>query len=317
MNATTSPVLFGSMWLVVTALVFLLPLLPALRELYSRSDADALAIDPLDNGRTDYAAQRMAEQLDLLEAMPRVAQWRLDDQGRLMVPRGQGRLMAKTMQPVVIGFRSQLRALVSSDMVELQANSSVQRVLHAKSIHCLGPVQLAQLTSAERHIVLAPGTRFLRLSAACIFTWPLKRSLHFPLPDLGTGMPLTELQKRHEGDLRIAAGSVVQGGLVVTGHLWLEEMAIVVGHIKVHGNANLAKGACVQGALFVMGDLQAKGSNYIEGPLCAGKRLLLGPNSQIGSKQCPSSVSAWTIALHASVRVYGSVAAVRSGQVML
>lgn len=317
MNLTAHPLLFGSMWLTVTALVFLLPLLPALRELYSRSDADALAIDPLDNGRTDYTALRMAEQLDLLEAMPRVAQWRYDDQGRLMVPRGQGRLMARTALPVVVGFRSQLRTLVSSDIVELQANSVVQRVLHAKSIHCLGPAQLARLTSADRHIVLSPGARFVRLSAACIFTWPLKRSLSFPLPELGTGMPLTRLQRRHEGDLRIPAGSIVQGGLVITGNLLMEEMSVVVGHVKVHGNAILAQSACVQGAVFVQGDLQTKGNNYVEGPLCAGKRLHLGPDSQVGDKDCLSSVSAWTIALHASVRVYGSIAAVRSGQVVL
>ncbi len=317
MTAPANPLLFGSMWLIATVLVFLLPLLPALRELYSRSDADALEIDPLDNGRTDYAAQRMADQLDLLETMPRVAQWHHDDQGRLMVPRGQGRLMARTQVPVVIGFRSQLRALISSDVVELQANSVVQRVLHAKSIHCLGPAQLARLTSADRHIVLSPGARFLRLSADCIFTWPLKRSLSFPLPELGTGMPLTTLQRRHEGDLHIPAGTIVRGGLVVTGNLLLEEMSVVVGHIKVHGNAILAKSACVQGAIFVQGDLQTKGNNYVEGPMCAGKRLQLGPDSQVGDKACPSSVSAWTIALHASVRVYGSMAAVRSGQVVL
>lgn len=317
MNLPSNPLLFGSMWLALTGLVFLLPLLPALRELYSRSDADALAIDPLDNGRTDYAAQRLSEQLDLLEAMPRVAQWRHDDQGRLMVPRGQGRLMARTDVPVVIGFRSQLRSLVSSDIVELQANSVVQRVLHAKSIHCLGPAQLARMTSADRHIVLSPGARFLRLSAACIFTWPLKRSLSFPLPELGTGMPLTRLQRRHEGDLRIPAGTIVEGGLVVTGNLLMEEMSVVIGHIKVHGNAILAQSACVQGAVFAQGDLQTKGNNYVEGPLCAGKRLQLGPDSQVGDKDCPSSVSAWTIALYASVRVYGSIAAVRTGQVVL
>ena len=67
----------------------------------------------------------------------------------------------------------------------------------------------------------------------------------------------------------------------------------------------------------VQGDLQTKGNNYVEGPLCAGKRLHLGPDSQVGDKDCPSSVSAWTIALNASVRVYGSIAAVRSGQVVL
>ena len=317
MSGTLHSTLFGITWLFLTAIVFLVPLLPALRELYSRSDADALEIDHLDNGRTDYAAQRMLDHLPLLDEMPRIAQWQHDDRGSLIVPRGQGRLLAKTTLPVIIGFRSQIKAWVSTNTVDLQAQSMVLRVLHAKNVHCLGPVHLARLTSAVRNIVLAPGTRFQRLSAACIFTWPLKRSLGFPLHSIGDGMPLTEVQRRHHGDLRIPSGTVVKGGLVVTGDLWVEEMAVVMGHVKVHGNATLAKGACIKGALFALDNINTLGNNYIEGPLCAGKNLQLGPNSQVGSKQIPSSVSAWSIALMASVRVYGSMSAVRAGQVAL
>ncbi|MGF6210582.1 bactofilin family protein [Comamonas sp. 4034] len=309
--------LFGVTWLLVTAAVFLIPLYPALRELYSRSDAGALEIDHLDNGRTDYAALRMLDQLPVLEEMPRTAQWQQDDRGQLVIPRGQTRLMAKTMRSVVLGFRAQIKALVSSDTVELQANSMVLHFLHANNIHCLGPVHLARLSSAVRNIVLSPGSRFQRLSATCIFTWPLKRSLGFPLDSLGDGMPLTVVQQRHHGDLQIPAGTVVQGGLVVTGNLRVEEMAVVTGHVKVHGSVTLAKGACVKGALFALDNIDTLGNNYIEGPLCAGKHLQLGPNSQVGSKQVPCSVSAWTIALLASVRVYGSMSAVRSGQVVL
>ena len=309
--------LFGVTWLLVTAAVFLIPLYPALRELYSRSDAGALEIDHLDNGRTDYAALRMLDQLPLLEEMPRSEQWQRDDRGQIVIPRGQTRLEARTMQSVVLGFRAQVKALVSNETVELQANSMVLHVLHAQNIHCLGPVHLARLSSAARNIVLSPGSRFQRMSAACIFTWPLKRSLGFPLDSLGEGMPLTALQQRHYGDLHIPAGTMVQGGLVVTGNLWIEDMAVVTGHVKVHGNVTLATGACVKGALFALGDIHTLGSNYIEGPLCAGKHLQLGPNSQIGSKQVPCSVSAWSIALLASVRVYGSMSAVRSGQVVL
>ena len=47
--------LFGVTWLLLTVTVFLVPLFPALRELYSRSDAAALEIDHLDNGRTEAA----------------------------------------------------------------------------------------------------------------------------------------------------------------------------------------------------------------------------------------------------------------------
>ena len=123
--------------------------------------------------------------------------------------------------------------------------------------------------------------------------------------------------KIHSGDLYIAAGTLVQGGLVITGNLSMGEGAVVLGHIKVHGEAALARGACVKGALFALDGIRTAGNNYIEGPLSAGSNLRLGANSQIGNKQVPSSTSAWTIQLEASVRIYGSLSAVRLGEVLL
>ncbi len=317
MNTSLSSLLFGMAWLLITSVVFLLPVVPALRELFSRSDADALEIDHLDNGRTDYDAQRAFERLPLLEETPRAAQWQVDDRGWLVVPRGQGRLSAKTAKPLVLGFRAQATTLVCAETVELQANSMVKRILHGKNIHCLGPCFLARKTSAVRNIVLAPGVHFQRLAANCIFTWPLKRHIGFPIHNLGEGMPLTELQRRHQGDLHIAAGSLVQGGLVVTGDLRIDAGAVVMGHVKVHGDTAIGAGACIKGALFTLGRIRTAGNNYIEGPLSAGHELILGPNSQVGNKQVRSSVSAWMVQLHASVRIYGSISAVRVGEVVL
>lgn len=317
MNTLLSPLVFGLGWLLVTTLVFLLPVVPALRELFSRSDADALEIDHLDNGRTDYDAQRALDRLHLLEEMPRAAQWQRDDRGWLVVPRGQGRLSAKTVSSLVLGFRSEATTLVCAETVELQANSMVKRILHGKNIHCLGPAFLARKTSAVRNIVLAPGVHFQRLAANCIFTWPLKRHIGFPIHNLGEGMPLTKLQRRHQGDLHIAAGSLVHGGLVVTGNLRLDDGAVVIGHVKVHGDTSMGAGACIKGALFTLGRIRTAGNNYIEGPLSAGHELTLGPNSQVGNKQVRSSASAWMVQLHASVRIYGSISAVRVGEVVL
>ena len=130
-------------------------------------------------------------------------------------------------------------------------------------------------------------------------------------------MPLTELQRRHDGDLHFTAGMHVMGGLVVTGDLYIHEAAFFSGYIIVHGTANLAQGACVKGALFSLEDVRTAGNNYIEGPLSAANNLRLGPNSQVGNKQVPSSTTAWSIQLEASVRLYGSLSAVRRGDVLI
>ncbi|MEG1200522.1 MAG: hypothetical protein RSD57_03875 [Comamonas sp.] len=317
MSLIASPLVFGLAWLLATATVLLLPVLPALRELFSRSDAGALEIDHLDDGHTAYDAQSALKRLPLLEEMPRIAQWQHDDRGRLLVPRGQGRLSVKTQNSLVLGFRAEVTTLVCAETVELQANSMVKHILHGKHIHCLGPVFLARKTSAVRNIVLAPGVHFQRLAANCVFTWPLKRHIGFPIDGLGEGMPLTVVQRRHHGDLHLRAGSLAQGGLVITGNLHMDDGAVVVGHIKVHGNVAMGAGACIKGALFALGSIRTAGNNYIEGPLSAGHSLRLGINSQVGNKQVRSSASAWTIQLEASVRVYGSLSAVRMGEVML
>ena len=39
---------------------------------------------------------------------------------------------------------------------------------------------------------------------------------------------------------------------MITGNLSMGEGAVVLGHIKVHGEAALARGACVKGALFAL-----------------------------------------------------------------
>lgn len=307
---------FGVAWLMTTAVVFMAPLIPSLRELFLRSDAGALDIDHLDNGRTDYAALSLRERLPALEELPQASTWPRTASGLLTVPPGQERLMARTARPLVIGPGSHVHTLVSSEAIYMQAHSMARRILHAGSIRCRGPVRLAPRTSADRHIVLSPGAKFQRLSAACIYSRPLRRDGPWHTPDPDAAMPLTVTHRRHQGDLRIPAGAMVQGGLVVTGDLHLGNGATVVGHIKVHGSAFLGLGASVRGALFALQAIHTEGGNYVAGPLCAGQLLRLGAGSQVGSKANPSSVSSWSMELGASVRVHGSISTVRGGEVM-
>ncbi|MGE8317214.1 MAG: hypothetical protein ACN6O3_00620 [Comamonas sp.] len=316
MNASTDSPLFGALWLLATALVFLAPLIPSLRELFSRSDAGALDIDHLDNGRTDYAAQSVREQLPSLEDLPQAAGWPRTTTGLPIVPPGHERLMAQASQPLVLAPHAGAHTLVSSTTVYLRAHSRVERILHARSIRSRGPVDLASRTSADGHVTLSPGTRFERLSAACICSLPLRREGRMRAAGPASGIPLTVAHRRHDGDLRIPAGATVQGGLVVTGDLYLEDGVVVIGHVKVHGSATLGREASVRGALFALQAIHTEGDNHIDGPLCAGQALRLGTGSRVGSPAIPCSVSSWSMEVGASVRIYGSLSTVRGGEVL-
>ena len=131
-----------------------------------------------------------------------------------------------------------------------------------------------------------------------------------PAPQGGETIPLARLPQRHDGNLELAAGQVLEGSLVVDGNLVLHDGARVVGHIKAHGDVDLAAGASVMGAIFADGSIRCAGRNHVLGPISASHTVTLGPGTIAGSSDAQCSVSGWQLVLGPGVAVFGALASV-------
>lgn len=304
MSTSFDTLAWGLGWIVLTLAVFALPLWPAWRELRSATDADPLPIDDLDDGRTSYRARTVRAHLPRLETLPAEKRW----------PYANTRAV-RVQEPLVLAEGQRAELLFSSSEVTLQPGSRVTRAVHARRLRNQG-MQLPLRASADETLVLEPGSRFFRISAWLILTTPLADTAPAVADEPPAGLPAPVAERRlHPGHLRIHVGQHVQAHLVIDGDLTLEENASITGNVKVHGNVHLARGARLAGALFAQGRVECAGHNWVQGPLCAGQAVHLGPHFQGGRADLPCSISGWEVHLAESVRVFGSITAVTGGQV--
>ena len=140
-------------------------------------------------------------------------------------------------------------------------------------------------------------------------------------PGLGVGVgpeyDLLNLGKRALAvDLKHADGVALVADLVVQGALTLGQDAILVGNVKVHGDARLLVGAALDGALFAQGSVHCHGRNRLSGPLAAGRCVWLGADSVVGNAHAAGSVSAWEVRLEHDVTVFGRITCVETGEAL-
>jgi hypothetical protein len=189
-----------------------------------------------------------------------------------------------------------------------------QRVLR-----CQGK-SLPPLLRASERIELAEGSRFRQLQAPTIAAIAKSGAIgceRVPSPPVPTTPPALPTQHhRHFGSLHLKAHSTTRADLVVTGDFSMGEGALLIGHVKVHGDARLGVGAALHGALFSEGSVLCQGGNCLSGPIAAGHRVFLGEGSTAGSMQQPSSVTGWEVLLQPGVSVHGDIAAVERGEVV-
>ncbi|HMN22165.1 MAG TPA: hypothetical protein PKA16_12330 [Ottowia sp.] len=298
---------WGLLWLLATALVFGLPLLPGWLELKQRRDARPLAIDGDDDGETDYRVKVLAPRLPALASLPQAAGWLQG--GRYEVPEGTQLDAVRVHEPLRLGRGARAEILISDGRLVLAADSQVVHLAHADTIVCEGPARLTGRASAERLIVLASGSRGFRLAAPCLVTAPLAA----PPTDLPAAQdtPLPGMPQRRPDGLVLEPGERLEGPVVVTGRLHLKAGATLAGHVKVHGDAELARGACIEGALFATGSIRCQGDNRLQGPISAVRRVTLGAGCRAGSPAIPCSVSGWDVHLGPDVAVFGTITSVR------
>lgn len=323
---------WGAALFLVTGLIFLLPLLPAIIELRRRQDIAPLKIEQGHEGNARYFADRFRDfirdaianehsrqQLLMLDTGEPTALGEAFTEGaieRVVVcntdlqigPDSAFDREVYGATSIVGGSRSCYRAVLAEDDLSLAEDSTVLRWAHAKRITVgAGTALLGRVTAMEFIHIRGPA-RFTRLNAPII---------RFGATSGGCApvMPRARKFSRQviHGDYRAQSGEHVSDSVVANGCAVISSNAVMEGSIKGGTGVRIESGATLHGSLISGRDAQVAGSCRIAGPVVVEGALLIGRDTVVGSLDSPTTVSATEIRIQAGACIYGSVWAKECG----
>jgi len=333
-----------------TALVAL-PLAPALRELLYRADAAPL---PTRCDEGDIRSFARSFRARIAPAMPLLAEAAergetlttlLEDGTRALVVGGRGACEGPVPADLAMlcasdvyipaesrflrelyvhgklfaGHDSVFRALLVEGDAELSERAIVLRWMHAQGRLSAGAhSQFHGRLSADGDIQLALGCRFERVSAKVIVTGMGNGLPAQTRPVWAPGKSIIDQpmgRLRTAGDLHLAAGDGFCGHLISRRSIRIDEGVQVMGSMKSHGATWLGKGAQVHGAVVSESEVRVAGGCFIRGPLLCESDLIIGRNTQIGTPDSPTTVSAPRIQIASDAVLHGSIWAREHGEV--
>ena len=344
------------MWLllfVLTALVVLLPMVPALVEWHWPSDVTPLFIDKDDALDPAYLARSFALSLatalalrqthlgrspitslqpcklwpfDARESAAATSHRVWDLHGDADLPAGMallGEVAARGSLRAAPG--GLYRALWVRNTLHLPAGCTILRWAHGTQIDVGPDCDLAGRTSADELITVAHGTRFVLLHAPVLRFAPsrLKRASEAfaatTVPATGPGLPeavvwhAASARGRCEATLAIENGSTWSGDLVCAADLTLGPGCHVHGSLKAHGTLTLGAGCSVHGSVVSRGVITLEAGCMVRGSVVSETAVLLGEACVIGFQGLVSTVAAPHVEVAAGVVAHGTVWASQSG----
>ena len=211
------------------------------------------------------------------------------------------------------------RALYCRGSAHLGPHTSIFRWVHASDVLSFGKgSELYGRASSAHSLHLAMGCRFERVHAPAVLIGcdalpsELQRPSHYAgrsIMDIKLGRVLAG------GDFRLDCGDVLQGHVIAAGSVWLGAGSRVLGSLKSRHHAHIGRGSEIQGAVVSSTGLDVAGASHIRGPVIAEGELTIGPETQIGSPEAPTSVSAPRIRMAPGSVVYGTLWARDEGRV--
>jgi hypothetical protein len=338
--------------IVLTCVLMLLPLVPALAELHNKSDALPLNVIQQHAGDVRFFADGFRSYLKGLEpalrecvssgghstgAMP-------DGSDYLVLGRGEDALFLpfrerNDFQPFMIasgtdlllpsetnfskdiysaasvigGTKNRYRAILAEKEIRLGRGSSVMRWVHAvDEFSADRACRLYGRISSETGIRLAAECSFLRLNAPYIVIGPEADPGYDAAPVPAAAT--TQPRLFHNGDFEIRAGEIFTGNLVVRGRLRIGSGARVCGSVKSEMELVLEPGALIEGSLISASIMQIGPDCRIRGPVIAERTMLLQERTRCGTLHNPTTVSAPDIQVERGVVVFGTLWAREQGQ---
>ncbi|HEV8600210.1 MAG TPA: hypothetical protein VGQ69_12670 [Gemmatimonadales bacterium] len=340
--------------LAVTLLWFLLPLIPALRELYRPTDIAPLKVVDRSSGHVAYFARNFKQYLE--RALP-VEAGAGDYSGRMLegtefvrinlrpaaITEAEQRthnrivvfdtpltlegretflLEVYARAPLVFGPRTVFRALYGDRELVLGEATQVLRWTHATGKLTVGQQsELRGRVSSDAAVVLGSGVRFERVGAPVISVGAAQEPPP-PPPATPQSFPLPEGAQqigdhvRIAGDLAIPEGVQLNSNLVVAGRLRLGLGAIVVGSVKAHREIVLGDEAQITGSVVSRTRIALGQAAWIGGAAIAEQSVRLGRDAVVGSPTQPATVAATDVELANGATVYGQISALRAARTL-
>ena len=334
----------------VTLLWFLLPLLPALRELFAPKDIAPLKVVDRSSGHVAYFARNFRQYLE--RALPAEA-GAGDYAGKLL---DGTEFVRVNLKPATLNGAPKVHnhIVVFDTPITLHGEETFLLEVYARAPLSGGPRTVFRAVYADRELTLGEGSRVLRwthaggaltvgagsllrgrvssdsavrLGAGCVFERigaPVIASGNAqeppPAPPVAPKLwkPLDARRVgdhwRVEGDLEIPEGVLVKGSLVVAGALTLGMGAIVAGSLKAHREIMLGGEAQVQGSVVSRTRIELGQAAWVAGSVIAERDVRLGKDAVVGGPGRPATVSATSVELFGGATVYGQIAARREGR---
>jgi hypothetical protein len=349
-----NPVLATVLLVLLMGIFLTLPLLPALKELYLKRDAEPLnvvqqyagEIRHFSYGFRSYIAylleplrECVASNTSARGTMPDGDQYLLVGSAvdaRLVIAGGEKRICHSLVAAgidvvfpdgVVFskevyaerdftgGEKSVFRAVLGEKGVHLARASTVVRWAHAVgAFRAEYDCDLYGRISSDREIRLESGCAFQRLNAPRIKLGRLDEE-ESDIAVETTRAPLTHGRQLVDEDLEIQAGQIISANIVTRGRLHIGAGARVLGSVKSHKHMVLDAGVRVEGSLMSASTMRIGPDCHIAGPVVAEHGIAIDTGTCCGSLQAPTTVSAPTIQIVDGVTVFGTVWARTEGQV--
>lgn len=337
----------ATVFTLLCAALFLLPMLPALVEWHRKRDAEPLKvvreydgnIQHFANGFRHFLTQRFGAWIDGAPAAPpdpatvlvagddgtvhcSAAELASGACARLVLARGVLALGDAMFYEKELyggahlssGERNSFRAILACGDIVLGADCSVLRWAHSDASVVAGPrARLYGRVSAAVQICLQRGSRFGRMSAPQIrFGPPPAASVQPQRPRQPLALPVDTLdQSAHrwlvKGDLSIPADTSHRGDLVARKHVRVGDHATILGNIKSNGDMVIGDDVHIDGALVATGKLRIGLRCMIKGPVVCDGQVVLCHGTVIGRADLPTTVTAAEIRVEEGVLAHGTV----------
>lgn len=317
-----------------TGALLAVPLMPALRELRSKSDAGPL-VTRKDDGRIENFAISLRARCHSLEQRQDRDVLYVADPGVWHGPMRTEVLIVcaaptqlpdgfqsigdfYSQQDLYSGRNNFFRGLLSDGGMVLGSGTQVLRWVHAESdLRAEEQCSLFGRASSSRSLTLGRGCRFERIYAPVIYGSAAAAQLQLrtesaafsKLAQAGVG------RKRTQGQGQLSAGEQHFGNLVVTKGLEMGEGACVFGSAKANGHVELAEGAEVDGSLVSTKRIHIASGCFVKGPIISEREIVIDAGVQVGLPGAPTTISAPQIRLATGSVFHGTVWARAEGRV--